>query len=73
MVYLQAEIAGVRVGDILVGINDEDFSQRATKLEELIVMIKSSPDEVTLYFQRPNPEYERSVDVSLMRAIVDFP
>jgi len=59
---MQAEVAGVAVGDVLVGINVMDFSQRTVKLEELIEMIRTSPDEVVLHFQRPNPEYERWED-----------
>lgn len=57
--HIQAEKAGVRIGDILVGINEEDFSNRAVKLEELIGMIKSADDKVTLHFTRINPQEER--------------
>ena len=45
----QAEKAGVRIGDRLIGINDKEFSTKAMPLSELISAVRALPDKVTLH------------------------
>ena len=51
----QAEKAGVRIGDMLVGINDQDFTAKSMPLDKLIELVRALPDKMTLHLLNLEP------------------